>query len=297
MKATIIGTGLTSMVGSRFVELFQDEYYFTNLDLATGIDITNEEDTKQKIEGGESGGVVLHFAAFTDVDAANDQADDKDGLCYRLNVLGTRYVAQSCKAAGKYLIHISTDFVFDGTKTSPYTESDSPNPIEWYGQTKFWAEHEVEKSGVAGVIVRTTYPYRAHFEPKKDFVRNIIAKLKDGTLPPMFTDHIITPTFIDDIAHALKVISEKKPQGIYHVVGSSYESNYDVATKVAKIFGLDKSRIKPGSLEEFLKTAKRPYQKSLATSNAKLKRDLGVSMSTLEEGLYKMREQQQENPR
>lgn len=281
------------MVGSRFVELFEEEFEFKNLDLATGVDITNEELTKQNIVGEGNGGVVLHFAAFTDVSAANEQAGDKAGLCYRLNVLGTRHVAQSCKLEGKYLIHISTDFVFDGTKNSPYTEDDSPNPIEWYGQTKFWAEQEVKKSGVEGVIVRTTYPYRTHFKPKKDFVRNIITKLKDNTLPPMFTDHIITPTFIDDVAHALKVIIAKKPQGIFHVVGSSYESNYDIAIKVAEVFGLDKDKVRKGSLEEFLKTAKRPYQKRLATSNTKLKKDLGVSMSTLEEGLQKMKQQQE----
>lgn len=290
MPSTIIGTGLTSMVGSRFVQLCQDKYQFVNLDLVTGVDITNQPIVEKKI-GESDGGVVIHFAAFTDVDAAHQQQGDKAGLCYRLNVLGTRHVAQSCREAGKYLIHISTDFVFDGKKTSAYTEEDSPNPIEWYGQTKLWAEEEVVKSGVEHVIARITYPYRANFPKKLDVVRKIIQKLGKDSLPPMFTDHVMTPTFIDDITLALNAMITKRLKGIYHVVGSSPVSDYELATTIAEIFDLDKSKIKKGSLKEFLKTAKRPYPKHMATSNAKLKKDLGISMSTLEQGLKKMKQQ------
>ena len=292
MTQVIVGTGLTSMVGSRFVELYKKELDFVNLDLATGVDITNEQLVKTKI-GESRGESVIHFAAFTDVDAANEQNGNKQGLCYRLNVLGTRYVAQSCKTAGKFLIHISTDFVFDGENppSDGYTETDAPHPIEWYGQTKFWAEEEVQKSGVEHAIIRITYPYRAHFSAKLDLVRSILKKIKDGSLYPVFTDHIITPTFIDDVAHVLKVFIDKRPQGIFHAVGSSQISDYQLATAIADVFGLDKSKIKKGSLKEFLKTAKRPYQKKLATSNAKLKRELGISMSTIQEGLAKMKHQ------
>jgi len=290
MKPIIIGTGLSGLVGSRFTEAYKNDFIFQNLDITEGIDITDRKLTKQKIEQ-SSGGVVIHFAAFTDVAAANGQKDDQNGLCYRLNVNATRNVAQSCKAAGKYLIHISTDFVFDGTKATPYTESDSPNPIEWYGYTKYLAEQEVQKSGVEHVIARITYPYRAKYEPKQDLVRKIIAKLKDNTLPPMFTDHILTPTFIDDIAQVLKVFISKRPQGIYHVVGSSHVTDHKLAQTIAKVFNLNKSQIKPGSIEDFYKTTKRPYQKTLATSNAKLQKDFGISMSTLEQGLNKMKQQ------
>ena len=292
MTQVIVSTGLTSMVGSRFVELYQNEFSFTNLDLATGVDITNEELVKEKI-GESSGEVVIHFAGFTDVNAAHEQNGDKKGLCYRLNVLGTRYVAQSCKERGKFLIHISTDFVFDGENppAGGYTENDSPHPIEWYGQTKLWAEEEVKKSGARHVIARLTYPYRAHFPQKLDLVRSILKKLQEGNLYPMFTDHIITPAFIDDVAHAFKIFIDKRPTGIFHVVGSSHVSDYELATKIAEVFKLDKSQIKKGSLKEFLKTAKRPYQKNLSTSNAKLKKELGISMSTIEKGLTKMKQQ------
>lgn len=292
MRQAILGTGLTSMVGSRFVELYQSEFEFTNLDLATGIDITDPTAVTQAIAN-SSAPVCLHFAAFTQVDAAHKQQGDKTGLCYRINVEGTRNLAQACAKNNKYLIHISTDYVFDGVNppAGGYTETDTPHPIEWYGQTKLWAEDEVKKSGVKHVIARITFPYRANFLSKLDLVRSIISKLKSNTLPPMFTDHILTPTFIDDIAKVLRLFIDKRPTGIYHVVGSSFVSDYDIATAVAEIFNFDKNLVKPGSLAEFLQANPRPYQQNLSTSNAKLTRDFNLHMSTLKEGLLTMKQQ------
>ncbi|MBI4035137.1 MAG: sugar nucleotide-binding protein [Candidatus Chisholmbacteria bacterium] len=280
------------MVGSRFVEIYQNEFEFTNIDLATGIDITDTTVVNQALVHSHSS-VCLHFAAFTDVNAAHQQQGDKSGSCYRINVLGTQNIAQACAATDTYLIHISTDFVFDGTRppAGGYTEIDPPHPIEWYGQTKLWAEEEVQKSGANFCIARITYPFRAHFPPKLDSVRSIISKLKSKTLPPMFTDHILTPTFIDDIAQALKVIIDQKPTGIFHVVGSTNLSDYDLAIKVAQTFDLDASQIKPGNLADYLKANPRPYQKNLTTSNAKLRRDLRVTMSPLPAALLAMKRQ------
>lgn len=287
----LLATGLTSMIGSRFLELYP-EYQVENIDLATGIDITDAKAVREAV-GRSQSAACIHFAAFTDVDAANLESGDKDGPCHRVNVLGTQAVAQACADTGKYLIHISTDFVFDGANppAGGYTETDAPHPIEWYGQTKLWAEEAIQKFGAKYVIARITYPYRANFPAKLDLVRKIIAKLKDGTLPPMFTDHILTPTFIDDIAVVLKTFLDKQPTGIYHVVGSSHVSDYDIAITAAEVFQLGKSTIKRGSLVEFLKTAHRPYQKNLSTSHTKLTQEFGIHMSTLREGLEKMKQQ------
>lgn len=286
----LLGTGLTGLVGSRFVELYQSDFDFTNIDLTTGIDITNTALVSPTVTTNPAS-VCLHFAAFTNVDAAYQQQGDKSGSCYRINVLGTQNIASACTQSGKHLIHISTDFVFDGQNPPPtgYTEKDPPHPIEWYGQTKFWAEQVVKNSSTSYTIVRITYPFRAYFPPKPDLIRSIISKLKSRNLPPMFTDHIITPTFIDDIAQALKIMVDRRPSGIFHVVGSSPVSDYDLAVKIARTFGFDPVQIKPGSLEEHLKTTHRPYQKSLITSNAKLKSDLGISMLTLDQALGEMK--------
>lgn len=288
-KPELIGTGLSGLVGSRIVEILND-YSFRNLDLTTGVDITDPQAVKNALEQAP-GEVLLHCAAFTDVDAAYQQRGKKRGQCFRINVLGTRNLARQCARLGKYLIHISTDFVFDGEKTSPYTEVDQPHPIEWYGQTKLLAEQEVQKSAVYSAIVRIAFPFRASYPPKRDVVRTIMNKLEKGSLYPMFADQIITPTFIDDIAKALKVFIRKRPRGIYHVVGASHISPYELAKKINRIFGFGFGDIKKGSLEEYLKTSRRPYQKRLALSNRKAARELGIKMGSIDRALREIRSQ------
>jgi len=182
MKKQIIATGLSGLVGSRIRELLKDKFEFINFSLDSGIDITNFSLLKKEFQRFPSAVAVLHLAAFTDVNRAWEQRRDKRGLCYRVNVLGTKNIAQLCQQTNKYLIHISTDFVFDGNKglNKPYIEKDKPNPIEWYGQTKLWAEQEVVKSGSKDVILRIAFPFKSKraafgFEPieKLDLVRKI----------------------------------------------------------------------------------------------------------------------------
>ncbi len=289
MKPKIIGTGLSGLVGSRIVELLSEKYDFSDLSLESGTDITNFAEVKGKIKKSKAE-VALHLAAFTDVDRAWEQRNDKKGNCYQVNVIGTSNIAQICARYQKYLIHISTDFVFDGQKDGPYTEKDKSNPIEWYGQTKHWAEEEVKKSGPKFSIARIAFPFRAKFEPKKDIVRTIIQKLKENTLPPMFVDQKITPTFIDDIAHALAIIIQKKPTGIFHLVGSTILSPYELACQIADVFGFRK-KIQKGSLKKFLKTSPRPRGFNMGLSNQKVKKEFGIKMKTVKEALQLIKEQ------
>ena len=155
----IAATGLTGLIGSRLEELLSRDFEWRALRYEDGFDITDREKVDRAI-GEFNGETVLHLAAFTDLNAAWKENGDKTGLCYRINVLGTRNIAAVCRKNGKYLIHASTDAVFGGDKKSAYTEEDRPSPIEWYGQTKAWAEEEVLKSGVGGTIVRFAYPFR-----------------------------------------------------------------------------------------------------------------------------------------
>ena len=289
-KFKVIGTGMSGLVGTRIAELLGKRYSFTNLDLTTGVDLTLESNVK-KAMGEAEGGVVLHLAAYTDVDAANSQQGDRQGICYRLNVLGTRYVAQWCARTGKYLIHISTDFVFDGRKMSAYTEEDSPHPIEWYGRTKYLAEKEVQRADGKYAILRIAFPFRAAYAQKSDLVRSILHGLENDTLYPMFSDQRITPTFIDDIASAVDTVISQKPQGIYHIVGSTSLSPFSLAKKIAKTFGLPQDRVKKGSLSEYLKNARRPYQRRLAMSNRKAKTDLEIVMSDIGKALVRLKSQ------
>jgi len=298
----IIATGISGLVGSRIVELLKDEFEFINFSLDAGIDITDFNLLKSKFNKFSDAKIVFHLAAFTDVNAAWRQNEDKNGSCYQINVLGSKNIAQLCKETNKYLIHISTDFVFSGKKTSlkGYTEKDKPNPIEWYGQTKLWAEQEVKKSGCNYVILRPAFPFKARSSsldlepnPKLDLVRKIIDRLKKGKELKMFYDQIISPLFIDDMVKVTDRVVKTKPNGIFHCVGSTSLSPYDLACKTADVFSLDKTLIKKTSLINFMKENPntRPRQINMAICNKKLEKELGVKMSTIGEALKEMKKQ------
>jgi len=290
-KTPLTVTGLSGMMGDRFQELYGHKFDFTNLDLTTNVDITDVVQVNKAIKQSQSD-IILHLAAFTDVDRANQQKDDKKGLCYKVNVVGTDNIVKAAKTYGKYLIYISTDFIFDGTNNKPYNEDHQPNPIEWYGQTKAMAEEIVQKNldKHSWAILRPSFPFRSNYKQKGDIVRNIIDKLKKDSLPPMFTDHWITPTFVDDLCKVFFMFTLKRPKGIYHATGSSFVTDFELATLVKETFEL-KGKIKQGSLEDYLKTAKRPYQKSLKLSNAKLQEELGNPMLPVASALQIMKTQ------
>lgn len=286
-KIPILTTGATGLVGSRLLELFEDEYEFYNMDLTVGIDITKPELIEEFISD-HSANILIHFAAFTDVNKAFEQVGDKTGICYKVNVVGTQNIIDICKTHDIHLIHISTDFVFSGEQEEPYIEEDPRSPIEWYGETKAMAEELVENSGVEYTIARLAYPFRANFPDKPDIVAKIKKGLEDKTLYPQFSDMTITPTYIDDIVAGLEVMINLKPSGIFHLVGSSWVTPYDLAQKVASTFGFDPKIVEEGSLTEYLKSANRPYARNVKLSNNKAKKELGVILRTIDESLSDM---------
>lgn len=279
---SVIVTGLSGLVGTRVSELLGEKYDFENMDMTVGVDITDRSQVDQYISE-SSAESVIHLAAFTNVTAAHEQNGDMAGSCYQVNVIGTENIARACAKAGKYLVHVSTDYVFDGEKNSAYTEEDTPRPIEWYGQTKLWAEEKVQSILVRYAILRIAYPYQAR-PSRPDFLATMKEKLSTGTLPPAFTDHIITPVFVDDLATVFDRCIERKPTGIFHAVGSSWHSDFELAQMVNQAFKLE-AEVKPGSLENYLKMAKRPYQKTMKVSNNKIEKELGIHMKTFPVGL------------
>lgn len=290
----IIGTGMSGLVGSRIKELLSDRFEFVDFSLDSGVNILNTASLTAAFEANKDAFAVLHLAAFTDTNSAWEQRGDKTGLCYQLNVEGTRNIFNLAQKYNQYFIYISTDFVFDGAKTTPYLETDTPTPIEWYGETKYLGEKLILDSGYTDFnISRITYPYRSKFEPKVDIVRKVLAKLQNNEEVKMFSDQICTYTFIDDIAKSLGYFLDNKTSGIYHLVGSSSHSPYEMCLEIAKAFNLNQDLISASSLEEYLSSqpeGSRPWQKTLITSNKKIT-DLGIHMSTLEEGLVEIKKQ------
>jgi dTDP-4-dehydrorhamnose reductase len=290
----IIGTGLSGLVGSRIVELLKDKFEFVDFSLDTGVNILDVASLTTAFEKNKDAIAVLHLAAFTDTNAAWLQKGDKTGICYQLNVVGTQNILKLAQKYNQQLIYISTDFVFDGTKSTPYTETDIPNPIEWYGETKYLGEKVILDSGYTNYnISRITYPYRAKFDTKVDIIRKVLTKLQNGEEVKMFSDQICTYTFIDDIALALGYFIDNKTTGIYHLVGSSSHSPYQMCQEIAKVFGLNQDLISASSLDEFIKSqpeGSRPWQKNLITSNQKVT-SLGLKFKTLTEGLEEIKKQ------
>ena len=289
---TVGGSGL---VGTRIVEMLQDEsiikntYSIDDLSLTNGVDITDPS-SLDPIRNDTEHEVVLHIAAKADVESCEkDKALGEEGGAFKINVTGTKNVAEACKIGKKKMLYISTDYVFDGEKEPPYKykEDDTPDPVNWYATTKYKGELVVKDSGVPFAIMRIGYPYRADpFELKNDFVHVIMKRLANHTPIAAVTDHFMTPTFIDDIAFAIDKIITDKAEGIYHVVGSQSLTPYDAFMLLADRFHYDKNLIGKTTREEFFK-GKAPRAFNLSINNDKITQ-LGVTMRTFEEGLRKV---------
>ena len=284
-KIKIFAIGASGLVGSRIQELLSDKYDFQNLSLETGVNITDPA-TLDVIRNDMKHEIVLHLAAKADVDGCEkDKPLGENGDAYKININGTLNVVNACRESNKKIIYISTDFVFDGENTPDrgYSEENRPNPVNWYGYTKYQGEEIVRNSGIPYLIVRIAYPYRQEFEAKMDFVRVFISKLKNNEPLTVVDNHIMTPTFMDDIAYALDALIKHKSTGIYHVVGSQSLSPYDAALMVAKKIDANPFLVTKTTRSEFFKDrAQRPF--NIALNNDKIQK-LGVKMRSFEEGL------------
>lgn len=276
------------MVGSRITELLKDKYAFDDLSITNGTDITNPE-SLDVIKNDREHKVVILLAAKADVDGCEqDRGLGEQGTAWKINVIGTQNVVNACLESQKKLIYISTDFVFDGSSTpeNGYEETDKPNPVNWYAETKYRGEEIVRNSNLPYIISRIAYPYRKDFELKKDFVRAIIDRLKNNLPIAAISDHKMTPTFIDDIAFALDKLIEADHTGIFHVTGSQSLTPYSAALLIADQFGFDKKLITQTTRAEYFKDkAQRPFNVSM--NNSKLI-NLGVEMKRFEDGLKEL---------
>jgi len=279
-KPRIIAIGGTGLVGKRVIELLSDRYTFHVASRATKLDITNLDSFTSLSQFDAD--TVLLLAAKTDVDGCEkDKEKGKNGDAWRINVEGASNAAMYCQNKNKKLIYISTDFVFDGKKGN-YKEDDTPNPLNWYGFTKYEGERKVQNSAATHLILRLAYPYGAT-STGRDFVTVIKNRLETGQYVNAVEDHIFTPTFIDDFAHALDILMKRNATGIYHIVGSSSHTPYEAACIIADFFGLDSTLITKTTRGVFFANrAERPFNLSL--KNDKIQ-SIGGSMKTFEDGI------------
>lgn len=167
--------------------------------------------------------VVVNFAARTDVDAIERErsvAATPSGSAWAVNALAPEAVARAARRAGKYLVQLSTDFVFEGT-SGPYGEDAPRSPLStrmsWYGWTKSEGERLASGASPDLAVVRISYPYRASFPPKLDFARWMLARHRDGTLPPLYANQQISPTWVPDVSGALETLVRRRASGVFHV--------------------------------------------------------------------------------
>ncbi len=317
-KTKIITIGGSGLVGSRVNEILSEKYEVFNFSTNSGIDIT-QANTLKNISNDIEHPYIILYAAKTDVDSCEKDKELKEfGMAYKINVLGVQNIVEAAKKSNKKLIYISTDFVFDGENTpkAGYTEEDQPRPVNWYAQTKYKGEEIIRNSGLPFLIIRISYPYRqdqtsftkkspafgtpkilptpfikggkgdlgwGDLKPKKDFARALLARLQNNSPIAAISDHIMTPTFIDDIGNALDTLISEKKEGIFHITGSQSLSPYEAAMLISEKFNLNKSLITKTTRAEFFKgRAPRPF--NLTMNNDKIQK-LGIKMRTFEEGL------------
>lgn len=275
-KKRYLVLGSTGLVGSAFVRLYQKSTITAgrnNCNLK--FDLTSQYQI-EKIIGDISADVVINFAAYTNVDAAEEQKGDLKSPPYILNARVPVWLAKACAKNHKYFIHISTDYVFDGRQENcPYTETDPAEPLNsWYSQTKRLGEIGIEKifaKDKGWAIIRISFPYADYYERKLDIARTVIDKLKKKQVYYGVIDEKIKPTHVNEISAAVNLVASREAGGIYHVAGDwpgGFITPYDFAQKIAGEHNLDASLIKPMTFKDFLKTrvAPRPQHTWLDTS-------------------------------
>jgi dTDP-4-dehydrorhamnose reductase len=243
----------------------------------TMLDITNRSDVKNLIVYFNPD-VIVNTAAYTNVDGCELNRE----LAWRVNVEGVRNLVHSARRVDAKLIHISTDYIFDG-KNGPYDENAIPNPINYYGRTKLASENEIKIGGIRFAILRTNVLYGVGRNVKSNFALWLYNKLSSGEKIKVVTDQIGNPTYVDDLAFAILKVVEFDKEGIYNVGGRDFVSRYDFALKLAEIFSFDHELIIPVKTSELNQVAPRPLKSGLITLKAEA--ELGLKPYGVEDGI------------
>ena len=255
-KESILVTGASGLVGSDFVDhslnyqIFTPEY--------PEFDLSDPECVRRTIEKYHPEWVI-NFAAFTDVNAAEEQTGDIQGTVWKTNVEGVENLVTAFPS--NKIIQISTDMVFEGNlqNPGPYAESDktpdSPEKLTWYGWSKNRAEKLVLHQG--GTVLRIIYPVRANFPNKLDYIRAALDKYRSGKMYPLFDDQQICIAFISEVTETLQKIITTNSHGVFHAA-SDTTTPYELITFVVDQLGGDSSVIKSAHIQNFLATQKNP---------------------------------------
>lgn len=242
------------------------------------MDITDSDQIAQVVNWFKPD-VIINTAAMTNVDTCHMNHE----LCRRVNVTAVRNLVELCGQQSIHLIHLSTDFVFNGL-SGPYSEDDSPDPISFYGESKRDAEDLVRSSHCRWTIIRTILVYGLAAQMSRS---NIVlwakGALENGTVIKVVNDQYRMPTLAEDLAEACLKAAEKGAEGMYHVSGKNMMSVLELVEKVADFWKLDKMLIVPVSSASLNQEARRPLKTGFILDKAGS--ELDYKPHSFEEGL------------
>lgn len=296
MKKVVV-TGANGLLGQTLINLLlKDNETYTVYGLSRGINRTNRTDfsyigiditkhdllRKTIIEIAPD--FIVNTAAMTNVDACEDQKE----ACTQLNVDVVDNLANISVDLGAHLVHISTDFIFDGEK-GYYTETDVPNPLSHYGWSKLKSEQVLEHSDASYTILRTILVYGlVENMTRNNIVLWVKEMLEKGNEITIVDDQYRMPTFVEDLAIACKIAMEKKAKGVFNISSNTLLSIYEMVLQIATSFNLNKDLAKPISTATLNQTAKRPPKTgfNLTKTNTKL----GFYPKSFQEDLQRFKE-------
>ncbi len=241
------------------------------------LDITDHREVVELLES-ERPDAILHAAAISKPDVC----EQDQHLAERVNVAGTKNLLRGAEVLGAYFCFVSTDFIFDGV-AGMYRESDSPAPINFYGQTKWWAEQLVQHYAHAWSIARTVSVYGPPITGRPNLLSIVVEKLTRGEPYSVVDDQFRTPTYAGDLAWGVACLIRNRHEGIFHLSGEEGMTPYQMAIRTARHVGLDPAALMRVTEDTFQQPARRPKRTGFVIEKAK--RVLGYKPRSFDEGL------------
>ena len=274
----ILVTGANGQLGNELrivlAQAISDEVFYTDKE---ELDLTNAKAVADFVVNNDITHII-NCAAYTNVDLAETEKLE----CNAINVTAVKNIAMAADGNGAKVIHISTDYVFDGTAHRPYRESDKVNPISQYGTTKRSGETALIALAPDSIIIRTAWLYSPF---GKNFVKTILRLSKGQNEIGVVCDQIGTPTYAHDLALAILAILKchQWVSGIYHFTDEGACSWYDFAKTIVKLAGNTNCKVKPILSDDFPRPAARPYYSVL--DRTRIKATYGVTIPHWEDSL------------
>lgn len=288
----ILITGSNGLLGQKLVKLLTDKKmeviatargknrvnYLSESFEYCAMDITNEQEVNKVITK-YMPDVVINTAAMTNV----DQCETEQETCRKLNVEAVKYIVRACEQTAAFLIHLSTDFIFDGEE-GPYDEEAVANPINFYGQSKLDAEVLVQKASCDWAILRTVIVYGVTPEmSRSNIILWVKENLENGKPLNIVNDQWRTPTLVEDLALGCYLVANNKKTGVFNISGQEMLTPYDMAMHTATYFKLDASLITQVDASTFSQPAKRPPKTGFVLDKAI--RVLGYQPHSFKQGI------------